>query len=90
MMMRNINFEYTVEIKTQTMFLKTLQNLQENTCVRDSFFNKVVDLRIATLLKKRLWHRYFPVNFAKYLGTPFSTEHIWWLLLVFLEKHEGH
>ena len=26
----------------------------------------------ATLLKKRLWHRYFPVNFAKFLGTPFS------------------
>ena len=25
----------------------------------------------ATLLKKRLWHRCFPVNFAKSLGTPF-------------------
>ena len=24
-----------------------------------------------TLLKKRLWHRRFPVNFAKYLRTPF-------------------
>ena len=24
-----------------------------------------------TLLKKRLWHRYFPVNFAKFLRTPF-------------------
>ena len=23
--------------------------------------------RPATLLKKRLWHRYFPVNFAKHL-----------------------
>ena len=22
-------------------------------------------------LKKRLWHRYFPVNFAKFLRTPF-------------------
>ena len=36
------------------------------------FFNKVADLRVATLLKKRLWHRYFPVNFAKFLRTPFS------------------
>ena len=35
------------------------------------FFNKVVDLRPATLLKKRLWHRCFPVNFAKFLRTPF-------------------
>ena len=36
----------------------------------------------ATLLKKRLWHRCFPVNFAKFLRTPFFTEHLWWLLLL--------
>ena len=35
------------------------------------FFNKVADLRPATLLKKRLWHRCFPVNFVKFLRTPF-------------------
>ena len=35
------------------------------------FFNKVTGLRSATLLKKRLWHRHFPVNFAKSLRTPF-------------------
>ena len=29
------------------------------------FFNKVAGLRIATLLKKRLWQRCFPVNFVK-------------------------
>ena len=34
-------------------------------------FNKVAGLRSATLLKKRLWHRCFPVNFAKFLRTPF-------------------
>ena len=45
------------------------------------FFNKVAALRRATLLKKRLWHRCFPVNFAKFLRTPFFTEHLWWLLL---------
>ena len=28
-------------------------------------------LRPATLLKKRLWERCFPVNFAKFLRTPF-------------------
>ena len=38
-------------------------------------------LRPATLLKKRLWHRCFPVNFAKFQRTPFSTEHLRWLLL---------
>ena len=35
------------------------------------FFNKVAGLRPATLLKKRLWHRCFPANFAKFLRTPF-------------------
>ena len=38
---------------------------------RSLFFNNVTGLRPATLLKKRLWHSYFPVNFAKFLGTPF-------------------
>ena len=38
-------------------------------------------LRPATLLKKRLWHRCFPVNFAKFQRTPFFTEHLRWLLL---------
>ena len=45
------------------------------------FLNKVAGLRLATLLKKKFWHWYFPVNFEKFLGTPFLTEHLWWLLL---------
>ena len=32
-------------------------------------FNKFASLRPATLFKKRLWHRCFPVNFAKFLRT---------------------
>ena len=35
------------------------------------FFNKIAGLTPATLLKKRLWHRCFPVNFVKFLRTPF-------------------
>ena len=35
------------------------------------FLNKVSGLRPATLLKKKLWHSYFPVNFMKFLRTPF-------------------
>ena len=35
------------------------------------FFNKVAGLRPATLLKKRLWHSCFPVNFAKFSRTSF-------------------
>ena len=30
-------------------------------------FNKVACHRPATLLKMRLWHKYSPVNFAKFL-----------------------
>ena len=47
------------------------------------FFNKVAGLRPETLLKKRLWHRCFPVNFAEFLRTPFIIKHVWWLLLHF-------
>ena len=35
------------------------------------FSNKVTGLRPAKLLKKRLWHKCFPVNFAKFLRTFF-------------------
>ena len=55
-------------------FLEISQNSQENTCARVSFL-------IATLLKKRLWHRCFTVNFAKFLRASFLKEHLWWLLL---------
>ena len=42
------------------------------------FFNKVA---AATLLKKRLWHRCFPVNFEKFQRTPSLQNTSWWLLL---------
>ena len=34
-------------------------------------FNKVADLKPATILKKRLWHSRFPMSFAKFSRTPF-------------------
>ena len=56
------------------------------------FFDKVAGLRPATLLKKRLWHRCFPVNFAKFSRTTFFKEHLRWLLLTLLRgitsKHD--
>ena len=62
------------------VFLEILQNSEENTCARASFLI-VSGLRPSTLLKKRLWHKCFPVTFAKFLRTPFLNEHLWWLLL---------
>ena len=49
----------------KTVFLIISQKRQENTCARASF------LRVATSLKKKLWHRYFSVNFVKFLRTSF-------------------
>ena len=60
----------------KNVFLEISLHSQENTYA-SLFFKK----RPTTLLKKRLWHRCFPVNFAKFLITPFFTEHLWWLLL---------
>ena len=68
------------------VFLEISQNLQERTYARVSFLIKlqVWGLRPSTLLKKRLWHRCFPVNFVKFLRTPFYIEHLWRLLLQLL------
>ena len=45
------------------------------------FFNKVAGLSSATLLKKRLWHRCFLVNFMKFFRTPPSN--CFWKLTMF-------
>ena len=58
------------------VFLEILQSLQENACVRVSIL-----IKLQTEACKRLWHRCFSVNFAKFIRTPFLTEQLWWLLL---------
>ena len=63
------------------VFLKTSQNSQENTCAR-----VFQSLRLATLLKKRLWHRCLSLRFTKFLKILFFTEHLWWLLLLFCKR----
>ena len=59
-----------------------LKNFKEFTgkhLCQNLFINK--GLRSVTLLKKRLWHRCFPVNFARFLRTAFLKGHLRWLLL---------
>ena len=51
------------------MFIKISQNLQENTWAGVPFLINH-RLKLEILLKKRLWQRYFPVNFGKFLRTP--------------------
>ena len=57
------------------VFLNISQNSQENTCARVSFL-------IMFIKKKRLWHRSFPVNFAKVLRTSFLQNTSRWLPLL--------
>ena len=45
------------------------------------FFNKVADLKPATLFKNRFWHRCFHVNFVKFLRAHFLQNISGWLLL---------
>ena len=52
-------------------FLKISQNLQVKHLCQSLFFNEIAGLRSATSFKKRLWHRFFPVNFVNIPRTPF-------------------
>ena len=61
--------------------LKNLSNITGKRLCHSLFPSKAAGLRPATLLKKRLWHRYFLVNFENFLWTPFLTEHLQWLLV---------
>ena len=61
------------------------RKIHRETPVPESLF-----LRSTNLLKKRLWHKCFPVYFAKFLRTPFIIGHLWGLLLeigFYAEKH---
>ena len=75
-LVRNISESGGKSCSVKKVLLEISQNSQENSCVWDSFY--------ATLLKKSLWHRCFLVNFEKFLMTPLLTEHLRWLLLIYL------
>ena len=51
-------------------------------------FCKKVFLTVShgTLLKKRFWHRCFPLNSEKFFRTPFFTEQIWTTVSVYYGK----
>ena len=61
--------------------LKNFTKLTWKHLCQSFFLNKVGGLRVATLLKKRLWHNCSPANFAKFLRTPFLQNTSGWLLL---------
>ena len=65
------------------MFFEISKNSQENACARVSFLIKL------QAWGWQLWRRCFPVNFVKFLRTPFFTKHLWWLLLWVSSNNEN-
>ena len=74
---------YIIQKQSPEVFCKKCYSkfwkIHRRTPVQQTLFTRVAGLRSATLLKKRLWHRGFPLNFEKYLRT--ST--------LFLQKTSG-
>ena len=62
--------------------LKNFVKLTGKHLCQSLLFNKVAGWRPATLLKKRLWNRCFPVKFSKFLRTPFLQNNSRRLLLL--------
>ena len=63
------------------MFLKISQN-SENACTSSVYQSLLlIKLQACNFIKKETLTRCFPGNCAKFLRTPFLTEHLWWLLL---------
>ena len=76
----NGTFSYLKRQKQRTELIRKIH--RKYLCQR-LFFNKVVSLRSATLLKKNIWRKCFPVNYAKFLKTPFL-QNTWRL---FFKRH---
>ena len=63
------------------VFLEISQYSQKNTCAGVSFLIKLQASGLWNLLKTKTLAQVLPVNFAKFLRTPFFIEHLRWLLL---------
>ena len=64
---------------SKQLVLKLLLYSQENTPVLESLFNKVASLKACNFIKKRLQHRCFPVNIARFLRTALQNISGGWL-----------
>ena len=70
-----LKFLFTVQKQPPEVFyekvvLNNFAYIHRETPVLESLFNKVAVPKACNFIKKRLQHRCFPVNIAKYLRTP--------------------
>ena len=63
------------KFSTKLVFLKILRNSQKNTCAEVSFWLKLQYGGLQLYQKKRLWYRYFPINFCESFESTFFKEH---------------
>ena len=70
----------TLSCSVRKVFLEILQNSQGNTCARVSSLIKL-QVEACNFIKKEAVAQAFSVNFAKFVRTPFLTEHLRRLLL---------
>ena len=80
--------EVTSVFKEISLFGKPGKPMNQRSSRLGVFCKKCV-LRPATLFKKRLCHRCFPLNFAKFLGTPFLLDMAWintWTNLLYSDR----
>ena len=86
---KNPNSTFTVsrsncpEVFGKKGVLRYFAKFIEKHLCQSLFFNKVAGFILHLYKKKRVCHRSFPVNFVKFLRTPFLKEHLWWLLLYY-------
>ena len=66
---------WKANFENYSIFFDTMVSILINIIQPEQYYLIIllIGLKAATLLKKRLWHRYFP---AKFLGTTFFIEHI--------------
>ena len=66
----------------KTGVLKNFTIFTEKTLVLESLFNKVTGLKACTFIKKRLQHRCFPMNHARFSKTAF----LWNICLLYFSE----
>ena len=73
-------------LKRQKQRPEVIRKIHRKYLCQRLFFNKVAGVRSATLLKKNIWRKCFPVNYEKFLKTPFlqNTFFTWRL---FFKRH---
>ena len=70
----HILYHYSLSTIFKIVVLKTFA-IFSGKPVLDSLFNKVAGLKVCNFIKRRLRHRYFPINIAKFLRTSFMEHH---------------